>query len=158
MIVADSSALVLLARIGQLETLKALAGRVVVPAAVWEEVVVARADAPGAREVAAQTWIEVCLVDAAVATPLLSVLGRGEAEAIALALREPQATLLLDDGRARKLADRLGLARIGTLGLLAKAKRAGLVSAVKPLVGKLQANGMWIEPRIVAAILKEVGE
>ncbi len=158
MIVADSSALVLLARIGQLETLRALAGRVVVPIAVWEEVVVAQADAPGAREVAAQTWIEVRLVDAAVATPILSVLGRGEAEAIALALREPQATLLLDDGRARKLADRLGLARIGTLGLLTKAKRAGLVPAVKPLVGQLQANGMWIEPRIVAAILKEVGE
>lgn len=158
MIVADSSALVLLARIGQLETLKALAGRVVVPTAVWEEVVVARADAPGAREVAAQTWIEVRLVDAAVVAPLLSVLGRGEAEAIALALREPQATLLLDDGRARKLADRLGLARIGTLGLLANAKRAGLVPAVKPLVGQLQKNGMWIEPRIVASILKEVGE
>lgn len=46
-IIADSSALILLARIGQLGLLRALAGRVVVPQAVWMEVTEARADRGG---------------------------------------------------------------------------------------------------------------
>lgn len=157
-IIADSSALILLARIGRLELTRALAARVVVPQAVWAEVTVARADAPGAQTVADATWIEVRAVDEPAVQPLLSLVGRGEAEALVLASNEPDATLLLDDARARKIAERLGLPRMGTLGLLAKAKLAGLIPAVRPLVMELQAQGLWVEPRIVEAILKAAGE
>jgi hypothetical protein len=117
-IIADSSPLIGLARIGQLGLLPQLAKRIVAPRAVHEEVTGARADAPGAAEVAAQSWIELLDADPAVVAPLLILVGRGEAEAIALAQRESSAVLFLDDLRARKLADRLGLRRMGTVALL----------------------------------------
>jgi len=65
-IIADSSPLIGLARIGQLGLLPQLARRIMVPRAVWAEVTGARTDSPGASEVAAQTWIEVLEADAPV--------------------------------------------------------------------------------------------
>lgn len=87
-IIADSSPLIGLARIDQLGLLPQLARRIGVPRAVWAEVTSARTDAPGASEVAAQTWIEVLEADWQVVAPLLIMVGQGEAEAIALAQRE----------------------------------------------------------------------
>ena len=157
-IIADSSPLIGLARIGQLGLLPQLARRVVVPQAVWAEVTGARPDAPGASEVAAQTWIEVQEADRHVVAPLLIMVGQGEAEAIALAQRQTSAVLLLDDLRARKLADRLGLRRMGTVALLGQAKRQGLIPKLKPVLDALVVNGIFIRPELIAAALHEVGE
>jgi predicted nucleic acid-binding protein len=76
-IIADSGPLIGLARIGQLGLLPQLARRIVVPRAVWSEVTGARTDAPGASEVAAQTWIEVLEANSLVVAPLTS-LNRGD--------------------------------------------------------------------------------
>ena len=70
-IIADSSPLVGLARIGWLGLLPQLGRRIIVPRAVWTEVTGARTDAPGASEVAAQSWIEVMEADCQVVAPLL---------------------------------------------------------------------------------------
>jgi len=125
---------------------------------VHAEVTAARADAPGAAEVAAQTWIEVLEADPAVVAPLLILVGRGEAEAIALAQREPSAVLLMDDRRARKLADRLGLRRMGSVALLGQAKHEGLIPKLKPALDALVANGIFIRQELIHAALKEAGE
>lgn len=58
--------------------------------------------------------------------PLIALADRGEAEAIALALTNPGSTVLLDDAQARRLAERFGVDRIGTLGILRQAKKSGL--------------------------------
>lgn len=57
-VVSDSSPLIALARIGQLELLRALFGTVLVPEAVWQEVVVDGVGRPGAGEVVQASWIE----------------------------------------------------------------------------------------------------
>ncbi len=80
------------------------------------------------------------------------------AEAIALAQREPSAVLLLDDLRARKLAERLGLRRMGTVALLGQAKRQGFIPKLKPALDALVANGIFIRQELIAAALQEVGE
>ena len=157
-IIADSSPLIGLARIGHLQLLRKLAQRVVVPRAVWTEVTSAQADAPGAREVAKETWIEVQDADPQLVAPLLILVGRGEAEAIALAQREPNAVLLLDDLRARKLAERLKLRRMGTVALLGQAKQAGLIEKLKPCLDSLLASGIFIRQELISAALTEVGE
>jgi len=135
-----------------------MARRVVVPQTVLAEVTGARAGAPGAAEVAAQPWFEIQTADPASLAPLLILVGRGEAEAIALAQREPDSVLLMDDLRARKLADRLGLRRMGTVALLARAKRDGLIPQLKPALDGLRANGIFIRQELADAALKEVGE
>jgi len=45
-------------RIGQLEILRAVFGQLLVPDAVWHEVVEAAADKPGSSDIAAASWIE----------------------------------------------------------------------------------------------------
>lgn len=158
LIIADSSPLIGLARIGQLGLLPQLASRIVVPVAVHAEVTAARADAPGAAEVAVQAWIEVQAAEALAVAPLLILVGRGEAEAIALAQREPSAVLLMDDLRARKLAQRLGLRRMGTVALLGQAKREGLIPRLKPALDALVAQGIFIRRELIEAALHEAGE
>ena len=157
-IIADSSPLIGLARIEHLGLLPQLARRIGVPRAVWTEVTSARTDAPGASEVAAQTWIEVLEADWQVVAPLLIMVGQGEAEAIALAQRESSSILLLDDLRARKLADRLGLRRMGTVALIGQAKREGMIPKLKPVLDALVANEIYIRPELIAAAFQEVGE
>jgi predicted nucleic acid-binding protein len=158
LIIADSSPLIGLARIGQLGLLPKLANRIVVPAAVHAEVTAARADAPGAAEVAAQAWIEVQEADPVAVAPLLILVGRGEAEAIALAQWDSAAVLLVDDLRARKLAQRLGLRRMGTVALLGQAKREGLIPKLKPTLDALVAQGIYIRRELIEAALNEAGE
>ena len=157
-IIADSSPLIGLARIGHLSLLPRLARRIVAPRAVWAEVTGVRADAPAAAEVAGQSWIEVLDADPLIVAPLLILVGQGEAEAIALAQREPAAVLLMDDLRARKLAERLGLRRMGTVALLGQARRENLIPKLKPALDALVANGIFIRSELIAAALNEVGE
>ena len=58
-VVADSGLLIGLARIEQLHLLPALASRILLPQAVWNEVTAAKTEAPGALEISQATWIEV---------------------------------------------------------------------------------------------------
>ena len=157
-IVADSSPLIGLARIGHLGLLPQLAGQVVIPRAVYAEVIAAKPGAPGAVEVASQSWIQVRDADAALVAPLLILVGQGEAEAIALAQREPSAILLMDDQRARKLAQHLGLRRMGTVALLGQAKREGLIPKLKPPLDALVQNHIFLRQELIHAALKEAGE
>jgi predicted nucleic acid-binding protein len=52
---------------------------------------------------------------------------KGESSAIALALETPQSTIILDDFKARKIAEKLGLNVTGTLGVIIKAKLRGII-------------------------------
>ena len=107
---------------------------------------------------AGQTWIEVEEPDQAVVTPLLIMLGQGEAEAIALAQRMNSSVLLMDDLRARKMAHRMGLRRMGTVALLGRAKLEGLIAVLRPELDALIAKGIFISPKLRQAALREVGE
>jgi predicted nucleic acid-binding protein len=57
-VVCDASTLIALARIGQLEILERTGAQVVIPRAVYEEVVVQGEGKPGATEVSEAAWIE----------------------------------------------------------------------------------------------------
>ena len=85
-------------------------------------------------------------------------LGPGEAEVLMLALESQGTTVVLDDRLARRVAETLGLALTGTLGLLLDAKRAGLIRAVGPLVDQLQSLGFRLAPHTRAAVLRLAGE
>jgi hypothetical protein len=65
---------------------------------------------------------------------------------------------LLDDARARKIAQRLNIKQIGTIGLLLRAKRQGLVETIKPNISALVENGIYIRRELIDAVLSEAGE
>lgn len=156
--VSDSTPPIALARIGELALVRSVFSRIVIPEAVARELTEARADAPGAREVAAARWIEWASVDPRLVRPLELLVDPGEAEAIALARSGLDDLLLTDDGKARRLARRLGIRVQGTLGVLVRARNRGLIPAVRPLVTRLRAADYRITDRIVEELLRRLGE
>lgn len=157
-VIADSGPLIALARIGQLDLLPTLCERIIIPVGVWEEVTVTDPEAPGAEAVRSVTWLEVQTAPAPLVSALSILVDRGEAEAIALAQTVEHSLLVADDARARRVAERLGIRRIGTVGLLRRAKQAGLIGLLHPQLEALQKNGIYIREALIKAVLREVGE
>jgi uncharacterized protein len=158
-IVSDASPLINLARVDQFDLLFAFYGRIVVPQAVYDEVVVRGRGRDGSREVQGASWIEVLPHhDELAMRTLATELGQGEAAAIVLA-QELQATLLLmDEIRGRRIAASLGLSVRGTLGILARARREGRIPRLRPALDLLRARGTWIDQELYENVLGLVNE
>jgi hypothetical protein len=162
-VVSDASPLIFLAAVGRFDLLRRLYGSVVVPARVFQEVTQAQPSLPGAAEVRqaiADGWMEV---RTPAATPLdgwlRSLLDEGESQAIALALEIGAAGLLMDESDGREIGGRLGLKPIGTLGTLLRAKGAGLIPEVKPILTELrQKHSFRISNELLARALGAAGE
>lgn len=142
-VVSDTSAITNLAAINQLRLLPLLYQQVIIPEAVYRELVDIEPLVPGSAEVQTATWLEVKLIaNNEVVERLQSEvrLDPGESEAIALALELGADLLLIDERRGRAEADRLGIKITGLLGVLVEAKRKNLIVAVKPLMDDLIAT------------------
>jgi predicted nucleic acid-binding protein len=154
--IVDTSPLILLHHIQRLDLLR-LAGRIVVPRAVLEEVAAKDPDRRLSRDVAALPWVEE--VAAGELTPAISrwSLGKGESAVLQIAL-DRSAVGILDDKRARSCAASLAIPVIGTVGLIVRARRMGLVSAVRPVLDQLASAGMFLSDKTRAEILRLLGE
>ena len=157
-IVADSSPLIALAIIEQLDLLPRFYNRVLLPPAVWNEVTIAGKGLPGAHAVSQLPWVEILAPEPQSVRALLVLVDQGEAEAIALAQGLENGMVLLDDAQARRVAERFGVRRIGTLGLLRRAKKAGFLDRIRPYIEELQKNGIYIRQNLIDAILRDVSE
>jgi predicted nucleic acid-binding protein len=160
-IVADASILISLSSIGQLTLLhKRFPDGVLIPPAVWKEVVEQGRERPGAQEVADADWITMCDVAASEIVQLLQAeLEEGEAEAIALAHQVGAQVVLLDERDARRAAKQLGLRVLGTVGVLIWARRAGNIPSLREALDVLQTRSRFrISPQLYERALSEVGE
>jgi predicted nucleic acid-binding protein len=158
-VVSDASPLINLARVDHLNLLAAFYGQIVIPQAVYEEVVVRGHGREGSREVKSASWVEVRVPQDALAVRALGAeLGEGEASAIILAQELQAALLLMDEVRGRRIAQQLGLTVRGTLGILARARREGRISSLRPVLDLLRARGTWIDQDLCEEVLRLVGE
>jgi len=159
-VVSDSSPLISLARIGRLELLQGLFGEVFIPQAVYAEtVVVGREKGSAKQAVSAAVWIKTVIVrNSQAVVALLSELDQGEAETIVLAQELNAEWVLMDEKAGRRKLTEMGINKIGTLGILLRAKSAGLLSAVRPEIEKLRAQHFSISQAVIDAILKEANE
>jgi predicted nucleic acid-binding protein len=89
---------------------------------------------------------------------MVTDLGAGEREVLALALETSDSVCVLDDALARQIAGALQLRVTGTLGVLIDAKRSGFIPAVRPLLDELHSLGFRLAPHTRAAVLKIAGE
>jgi len=145
-IVADSTSLIALERIDALTVLPAMFEPVLIPPEVEHEFG------------AAYPWLKVEVpTNQALVSSLKLLLGDGEAAAIALASQH-RLPIILDDRQARTVARQLGLRVIGTVGCALKAKQAGVVAAVKPLIEKLEEQGFYLSPALKTESLRLAGE
>lgn len=85
-------------------------------------------------------------------------LGRGEREAIGLAIQIGCDALVIDDRPARKAAIAHGLPVIGTFGLLLKAKHQGLIGRVAPIMSAMLEAGHYASYELQMAVLEDAGE
>lgn len=159
-VVSNASALINLARIGKLDLLRELYGQIVIPQAVWQEVVVEGAGQPGAHEVKSATWIKTqAASNRELVRALQQDLDSGEAEAIALALEIGAELLLMDERLGRETARHLGLRYIGLIGVLIEAKHKGLIRTIKPYLDALRdAAGFRVKDTLYLRVLQDEGE
>lgn len=119
-----------------------------------------KSDLPPAIDLPAQPWLRVATAnDRKRVQELREYLDFGEAEAIVLAIELRADLLLVDERRGRRAASAAGLAITGLLGVVAAAKRAGLIDLAKPVLDELiQTARFWIGPDLYAEVLSELGE
>lgn len=157
-VICNTSPLLYLHQVGQLGLLRDLYGRVLVPSAVREELRVGGERGFPVPDVDRMEWLHVRPPRETTLLPVVIDLGAGEAEAIALALVEPGSLLILDDGLGRRIAHLNGLTYTGTLGVLVRAKKEGLLSKVSPVIEALRQTTMHLTPALIEAVLKDAGE
>lgn len=157
-LILDASPLIFLSRVDLLNLLPQLARKLYVPAAVIQEVEAGRAIDPGAAAVAA--WAVLFLTGDVEAPPSVAAweLGAGETQVIATACERRASEVVLDDLAARRCALAHGLRVVGTVGLLLRAKKGGLITAARPVLERLLGSGMFLEAALVEGVLAEVGE
>lgn len=158
MIVSDAGPIIAFARIGRLPLLREVTGSLVIPNAVHDEIVVKKKGMPGGAQVAQAHWIHrTAVAERSFVESLPQVLHQGEREAIALA-RERGAQLLVDEIRARRVAIELGIDVIGTLRILAEAKRLGRIGLVRPIIAQMQSNGYRWDRALIREFLERIKE
>lgn len=159
-VVSNTTPLIGLAIIQRFDLLQQLFGEVYIPQAVYAESVTAGREEGGAkREVSGATWIKVVNVQDRLAVDvLLDELDLGEAEAIVLARELNADWVLMDERKARRKLMQLGINKIGTLGILLKAKQEGLLETIRPDIEKLQQQSFRMSQSVVDAVLEQANE
>ena len=161
--VSNSSTLTHLSALGRLDLLQTWYEEVVIPPAVWKEVVEQGRGRAGSQEIkraAVTGWIRIVApTDELLIRLLKRELGEGEAEAIVLALQERSDILLVDESDARRVAEVYGLRKTGIVGILIRAKREGRIMSLAQELGRLRTEvGFWISDALYRQALEVVGE
>ena len=156
LIIADSSALISLATCDVLDVLLEVYDDVKVPEAVYMETVAPekfQSDLLG--EFLAGRVVQVDTSHSVIAA---GGLGRGEIEAMALYKQLSADLLLIDDQRARIVAEHNQIQCIGALGFLLIAKQKGKLNKVAPHIQKLRNSTLYYGDDLLNKVLKLAGE
>lgn len=159
-IVSNTTPLIGLASIQRFDLLEQLFGGLFIAQAVYDEAVFHGREVGGAKhEVSTATWIKtVNVMDRLAVEVLLDELDLGEAETIVLASELGADWVLMDEKKGRRKLTQLGLKKIGTVGILLKAKQVGLIPVIKPELEQLRQRGFSISQAIVDAVLNQANE
>ena len=147
-IIPDTSCLIFLDKIGELEILQKLYSRTVVTIEIAEEYMLPL-----------KTWIKIESAKEKLYQKILEQsVDKGEASIMVLALEMENCIVSIDDLKARKTAKKLGLRLTGTLGILYKAKKAGYIQSMNKTIDKLKDANFRISEKIEKELLRMSGE
>lgn len=156
LVIADSSALIALAACEGLNILLQVYDDVKAPQSVFDEVVVS--GKPHASTL--ETFLEKRIVKVDTSSLILSTggLGQGELEAMALYKQLSADALLIDDHRAKAIAEFNEIHCIGTLGLLLLAKENQEIASIAPYIEKLRISSLHFSEELLDRVLKLASE
>jgi predicted nucleic acid-binding protein len=152
--VVNASPLIVLDRLGRIDLLARLGNTLIVPGGVVAEI------SRGPRPINPDRldFFRTVVVEAIDPVVAAWDLGRGESEVLTCAASVDADVAVLDDRSARRCATALGLATHGTLHVLLKAKEAGLLPSVAPMIERARAEGLFLSDALVAKVLVLAGE
>ena len=157
-VVVNSTPLIILCRINQLNLLKELYHEIMIPEAVLREVT-AKNDAVSLRLQSAGEWIHIeSIKDQSEKAMYKARLHDGEVEVMILAGERDAKLLIIDDNAAKKTAKYLGFPVTGTLGVILRAKREGIIPEVRPLIAEIRRSGFYVSDAVEQAVLEQAGE
>jgi len=154
----NASPLIYLSRAGLLDLLRLAGNEIFVPDVVADEIRVRGPADPTVAALVATPWLRV---EKAPPTPpaiLAWDLGPGESSVLAFAKARPGCRAVIDDLQGRRCAEAIGVPLRGTLGLVLRAKREGVVPAARPVLDRLRAAGMFLSDTVLNRALATIGE
>jgi len=156
--VVNASPLILLGKIGHIALLSELSDQVIIPEAVVREIG-AKPDGQGTLATIASLSNMRVEAEIPVSSDLATWgLGRGESQVLALAKATPGCRAVLDDLEARRCAQSMGVPLIGTLGVVLRAKRRGVIPAARPVIEHLLRVGLYASDALIERALAHLGE
>lgn len=147
-IILDTSCLIILGKIGELELLKGIGKKVYITPLIHEE-----------YGKILPHWILISRPNNTDYQRILEMdLDKGEASAIALAIDMKDSILILDELKGRKIADRLSLKYSGTFGVILRSKQEGLIKSVKPILNKIRSTDFRFSEKLFETVIDQAGE
>ena len=157
-VICDVSPIQYLHQTGLLDLLRLRYGGITIPLAVAAELREGTLRGVDLPAIDALDWIRIRQPAGRLLLPIVADLGAGEREVLALGTETPDSVVILDDALARRYARMLKLTLTGTLGVLLKAKEAGRLPALAPVLDRLEHLRFRIDPETRHAVLRLAGE
>jgi predicted nucleic acid-binding protein len=160
-VISDTTPIISLIKIDRLKILEELYKKIIIPKAVYDELII-NIDYQDEIDIIKRcTFIQIENVEENLSVVLLQrelKLDRGESEAIVLAKNINADLIIIDERKARRIAKDVGLKVTGTLGILVEAKQQGLIKELKSLLDELMDNNIRISRKLYMEILNLVEE
>ena len=154
-VIADAGPIISLTLADKLEILDDLFDEIKIADAVWIEITRDESK-PFVKKIKKYFLNKVYKIQGF--NELTFVMDDGESESVILYLEQNADFLLIDDKKARNIAENLGIKCIGTLGLLAAAKDKGFIAELRPIFVKFLFNKRFYAVELLNAILSQKGE
>ena len=154
-VIADSGPIFSLAVINKLEILEEIFDEVRIPEAVWEEITLLK-DTPFYHTIKQFFNNKINTIKSF--NDLTFIMDYGESESVILYKELKANFLLIDDKKARDIAENLDINCIGTLGILSSAKQKGLIKELKPLFKILLQNRRYYSLKLINLVLENNNE
>lgn len=156
-VIVNNTPLVTLWSIERLDILQSLFGEIAIPVAVRDEFLATEKEARR-KFLQTEKWIRVIALKNPKRAQTFVGLDEGESEVLALAEELNASLVIIDERKARRFAERMELPLSGTLGILILAKEEKIISAVLPLLQKIQEAGLHLHENLVERVLQLAGE
>lgn len=156
-VIVNNTPLVTFWAIGRLDILRSLFDEILIPAAVRDEFLATEKESRR-RTLREESWIRVVEVQNSRRIQSFVGLDAGETEVLVLAEEQDASLVLIDERKARRFAERMGLPISGTLGILLLAKEEKVISAIAPVLRKIQEAGLYFDSKLIERVLQLAGE
>ncbi len=156
-VISNTTPILSLLKIGKLDILKELYGKIIIPLGVYEEVEQGK-EKGYYQDLKKLDWIEIRQIQDKNSPFYFLDLDKGEAEVIILSKEMNADLVIIDELLGRRYAKQINLNLTGTLGILLKAKTRGIIPSVKDLILELNEKGSWISPKLISEIVKLANE